>query len=284
MKKRMLLSLIMILSVLCLAACSGTNEKKTKENMEPRQEIKSDEKSLEAQNGNDSKTFNPIAVLDNNEIVKVSVRMEGEPELVTTEDKDIISDYLEAFRDLEFVYEAADTTNKSASNTCNAIIFTFSDGEEFGYNFDDYDYCYLNGTKYYLPNGDELIYPNMRIQGLGEPEYEVIADSDLAELMGIPQYTAPGIEDIVTEEDGIRHVKNQLLISADMKSELSDFTHLGEERGFDIVGYIDMTKDYQIKFRKDMSYDELKAEKEYYKTLDYVSDCFLNLASDVSAE
>ena len=60
-----------------------------------------------------------------------------------------------------------------------------------------------------------------------------------------------------TASNGTRYVKNQILISAEMDCTRDKIEKLGKEYGFEIVGYIEITQDYQIEFTRDVEEAEL---------------------------
>ena len=67
----------------------------------------------------------------------------------------------------------------------------------------------------------------------------------------------PSEDDFVfDEETGLTYVRNQLLISAFMGTDKSIFEDICDEIGATIVGYIELTNDYQIEFGEDKTLDE----------------------------
>lgn len=73
-------------------------------------------------------------------------------------------------------------------------------------------------------------------------------------------FKEPSPEDIVIDaETGVSYVKNQLLISAFPDADKEAIEQLAAEFGAEIVGYIELTNDYQIEFTKDMTLAELDA-------------------------
>ena len=83
-------------------------------------------------------------------------------------------------------------------------------------------------------------------------------------------------EDIVTDEKtGRTYVKNQLLVSFTMGTpdDWEKMESICKEIDAEIVGYIELTSDFQIEFNHDMTYEELeelakKLEDEYYFIID----------------
>ena len=96
-------------------------------------------------------------------------------------------------------------------------------------------------------------------------------------------YKKPSNEDIVTDpETGIRYVKNQLLISAFIEADRYDIESIINEVGADIVGYIELTNDYQIEFDWDMSIEDLQNIADYFEGYPFISSVTLNIISDFS--
>ncbi len=86
-------------------------------------------------------------------------------------------------------------------------------------------------------------------------------------------------EDIVfDEETGIQYVKNQLLISAYMGAEKSIFEEIAAEVGAEIVGYIELTNDYQIEFTTEKTLEEMQIIADYINSFSFVSSVTLNNA------
>ena len=87
------------------------------------------------------------------------------------------------------------------------------------------------------------------------------------------------------EKTGTRYVKNQLLVSIkmgtpDARKKMEDIC---KEIDAEIVGALETTKDYQIEFKHDMTYDELmKLGKELTDKYYFISDVSLNIVFDIS--
>ena len=92
----------------------------------------------------------------------------------------------------------------------------------------------------------------------------------------------PTQSDVVTMADGTKYVRNQLLVSAKMDCTKEKMENLGLAYGFEIVGYIELTQDYQIEFTRDMEEAELLKMIKILEEEDCVSMCTLNYVVDVS--
>ncbi|MBO4449456.1 MAG: hypothetical protein J5777_02630 [Clostridiales bacterium] len=97
-------------------------------------------------------------------------------------------------------------------------------------------------------------------------------------------YKPAGKDDIVTDEKtGYRYIKNQLLVSftvgtPDDKAKMEEIC---SELGAKIVGYLQVTSDFQIEFDRDMTCEELlKIAEELKEKYYFISSVNLNLAVD----
>ncbi|WP_034450757.1 hypothetical protein [Butyrivibrio sp. AE2032] len=98
------------------------------------------------------------------------------------------------------------------------------------------------------------------------------------EDIGENYYKEVGVDDVVFDkESGMQYAKNQLLISCDIGTPRKDVEKICKKIGAEIVGYMEITSDFQIEFKKDMTYDELMAMSEELKEkYDFIRDVFLN--------
>lgn len=92
----------------------------------------------------------------------------------------------------------------------------------------------------------------------------------------------PSKGDVVTMDDGIKYVRNQLLISAKMDCTKDKIENLGSAYGFEIVGYIELTQDYQIEFTRDMEEADLLKMINYLEEEDFISMVTLNYAVETA--
>ncbi len=92
-------------------------------------------------------------------------------------------------------------------------------------------------------------------------------------------------EDIVTDpETGISYVKNQLLISADLTCDRDFIRQLIADAGAEIVGYIELTNDYQIEFTEDKTPEELQRIADTDFAYPGIWNVTLNMVNAVSYE
>jgi subtilisin family serine protease len=91
-------------------------------------------------------------------------------------------------------------------------------------------------------------------------------------------------EDIVfDEESGLRYIRNQLLVSAFLGTPNDAIQEIANEINANIVGYIEITCDYQFEFSNSLSLDELMVIAEYIEGYPYISDVSLNFVSEISS-
>ena len=92
----------------------------------------------------------------------------------------------------------------------------------------------------------------------------------------------PTKDDIVVSVNGMKYVRNQLLISAKLDGTREEIENLGSAYGFEIVGYIELTQDYQSEFTRDMEESELQKMIKILEEEDCVSMCSYNYVMDIS--
>lgn len=95
-------------------------------------------------------------------------------------------------------------------------------------------------------------------------------------------FKQPAPRDIVYDgETGLRYVKNQLLISAFLDTPKEKIEQLAKELDAEIVGYIEITNDYQIEFLTDKTLDELEAAADYIDSFPFIVSVTLNLSFEL---
>ena len=91
-------------------------------------------------------------------------------------------------------------------------------------------------------------------------------------------------EEVITDESGIQYVKNQILISAYMGADKEIFEEIAQEIGANIVGYIELTNDYQLEFTENKSFDELNTIIDYLNSYSFISAVTLNYGYEIEME
>ena len=131
--------------------------------------------------------------------------------------------------------------------------------------------CYNSEARRHILDGSDLEPSETDDSGFGD--------------IGENYYKEPGPDDIVTDDQsGLTYVKNQLLISCQMGTPdaKAKVQKICEEIGAEIVGCIEITSDFQIEFKRDMTYDELmKVAGELRENYYFIIDVTLNSVSKV---
>lgn len=84
--------------------------------------------------------------------------------------------------------------------------------------------------------------------------------------------------DVATDaEYGIMYVKNQILVSALDGLEKDFFKNVVSDIGAEIVGYIELTNDYQIEFIEEKTGEELENYIKYLNSLSFIDSAGLNI-------
>ena len=84
-------------------------------------------------------------------------------------------------------------------------------------------------------------------------------------------------EILIDEETGLQYVKNQLLISTFIGTEFSKIKDIAEEINAEIVGYIELTGDYQLAFKEEKTLEELDKIADDINRYSFISNVTLNL-------
>lgn len=108
-----------------------------------------------------------------------------------------------------------------------------------------------------------------------------IREPEPLEDIGEAYFKQPCREDIVTNPDtGIIYVRNQILISALPGADKSIFQELAADMEADIVGYIELTNDYQLEFRQEQTPEELENMLAYWDSFSFVESTSLNTVTE----
>ncbi|MBR2549612.1 MAG: hypothetical protein IKE92_06245 [Clostridiales bacterium] len=106
--------------------------------------------------------------------------------------------------------------------------------------------------------------------------------------IGENYFKEPSSDDVVTY-NGIYFVKNQLLVSCELGTSKEEMESVCRDVGADIVGYIELTGDFQIEFSQDQSPEDLDEVTEYmyshYPFIKFVSlNTVYELDYDIAVE
>ncbi len=98
-------------------------------------------------------------------------------------------------------------------------------------------------------------------------------------------FKEPAKEDVVIDETtGITYVKNQVLVSACPDAHEKIISEQAHKLGAEVVGYIELTNDYQFEFTEDKTLKELNEMITYLQGLPEVSYASLNLVYEQVTE
>lgn len=144
------------------------------------------------------------------------------------------------------------------------------------------------------PKPDEVVteafeYPGSMIEISPKPENVEVRNQYGVkfEYLDMPlYYKEVSEEDILyDEEHNVKYAKNQLLISVSVFSETNEWLEIkriADEIDAEIVGYIEISGDYQIEFREDKTLDELETIADYLNSYPFVINVTLNIISEVT--
>jgi len=104
------------------------------------------------------------------------------------------------------------------------------------------------------------------------------------DVIGVAYFEPIKEADVRIADDGIQYAVNQLNIVGTEECTFEQIAALGEEYGFEIVGYIEFTNDYQIKFVNDKTYEELGTLCAELVRLDYILEVNYNMVSKTSTD
>lgn len=85
---------------------------------------------------------------------------------------------------------------------------------------------------------------------------------------------------VIDEETSLKYVKNQLLVSAYIGAPKSIMEEIAEEVGAEIVGYIELTNDYQLEFAEEKTMQDISSIANYIDSFSFVSAVTLNIVNE----
>ena len=91
-------------------------------------------------------------------------------------------------------------------------------------------------------------------------------------------------EHIVTDANGVQYADNEILLVADDSVSYDDIEQLAESYNAEIVGWIEQTGDYQLKFVQTYSATELEDIKVALESDDRVISAYIDYAFNISSE
>lgn len=91
-------------------------------------------------------------------------------------------------------------------------------------------------------------------------------------------------EDDIRYEDGVRYVNSRLLVTSSEEASYAEIEKIIKQHDAVIIGYIELSGDYQVRFNKNKTYDELKQIAEDLKANDCIYDVTLECVTEISPE
>lgn len=113
------------------------------------------------------------------------------------------------------------------------------------------------------------------------------SDDEDASLIDIGEnyYKPATMEDVVIDDEtGIKYVKNQLLVSCNLGTDRDIMEAIFEEVDATVVGYIEITSDFQIEFNEDKTIYEMDEMAEYLYGYPYVQYISLNTVTETTVD
>lgn len=120
------------------------------------------------------------------------------------------------------------------------------------------------------------------IDNNNESKYITVSTED--SVIGKAYFQELRPEDICIETDGIQYAKNQLNLVGTENSQFAQFEALGNEYGFEIIGCIEFTRDYQIKFIEDKTYQQMNEYIAVLSQFDFIEETNLNLVMGIEED
>ena len=115
--------------------------------------------------------------------------------------------------------------------------------------------------------------PNDENNGISIDDVQDHSDDVLGEIYS--KRVSPS-DIVVDNETGFKYVKNQILLSAHIGVDRLTIEKMVSELDARIVGYIELTNDYQLEFIENKTLEETTALIEWVCKSSYVSNCSLN--------
>ena len=121
-------------------------------------------------------------------------------------------------------------------------------------------------TSYSTPDPERETEP---LEDIGENYFKEVTEDDV----------------VFDEETGIQYAKNQLLISCDIGVPKELMQDVCNEIDAEIVGYIEITSDFQIEFKEDKTFEELEAMMiELPEKYDFIRGASFNMVSEIGID
>lgn len=250
-------------------------------------------------NAGQSVSFGYIATYENQVILPVSYGISGAEKELAGENYEITYEVIDmwengyvgnititnksavALRNWKLSFELQD----SICDMWNGTIHSNEDGKYVVY-CEDYNSVINAGGSVsigFRVQGEELqMYPE-------NYSMKVIVHSTMRadlrdDVIGVAYYEELKAEDYRIADDGIQYVANQLNLVGEDGVTFEQIADLGEEYEFEIVGYIEFTNDYQVKFVNNKTYEDLNALITELGQNELILEANLNLVTSIESE
>lgn len=139
-----------------------------------------------------------------------------------------------------------------------------------------------NGDAQKEPENFKLTSSTIKSEEAPKPDRE---PEPLADIGEIYFKDIESENDIVTDsESGMIYVRNQILVSALEGLDKDFFENVVADIGAHIVGYIELTNDYQIEFTQDRTKEELESYIQYLESLSFIESAGFNFVIGIQPD
>lgn len=120
--------------------------------------------------------------------------------------------------------------------------------------------------------------------GIGIFIWKKNSNQNDSQIISVPGVSFKNFDDrSIKKTDGTSYVDSQLLITAESGTPRSTIETLVNEKGAKIVGFIELSDDYQIEFDDSKTYEELNEIIDEISSLDYIYDVGLHKVYEIIA-
>ncbi len=95
-------------------------------------------------------------------------------------------------------------------------------------------------------------------------------------------YYSPSDEEYIDENGAVRYVSNEILITAKEGTKREDVVKLAEKYDCEIVGEIEITCDYQLRFASEMNFNRISELVKRFEAEAIVDSAMLNYVQEIS--
>ncbi len=164
----------------------------------------------------------------------------------------------------------------------NVVFDRNTEGTWLVFELDGMFYVYLDDRtdRYFVSSYNSLEDAVMRVNK--NTEYAQTPAETVSDI-GVSYAKPAEEEDIVKNSElGFDYVKNQLLVSFNNDADKAEIQEIFDRLGVKVVGYIEITNDYQIEFDRDMTCDELMDVINMLEAYPFVYSAWFNTVSYIT--